>query len=122
MFGIGFSELIFVLFAVLMLFGSKEIPQIARFLGKTMAQIKNATNEIKSEISNSAKENGVDMNSLTGGISDEIAKAKAQIKNTVNPLNQLQNPIDDITSSVENPIQQVKEDIESLSGPIKRQH
>lgn len=122
MFGIGFSELIFVLFAVLMLFGSKEIPQIARFLGKTMAQIKNATNEIKSEISNSAKENGVDMNSLTGGISDEIAKAKAQINNAVNPLNQLQNPIDDISSSVENPIQQVKEDIESLSGPIKRQN
>ncbi len=114
MFGIGFSELIFVIFAVLMLFGSKEIPQIARFLGKTMAQIKNATNEIKSEISNSAKDSGLDMNSLTGGISDEIAKAKAEIRKSVNP-------IEDISSSVENPIQQVKEDIENLTGPIKRQ-
>ncbi len=114
MFGIGFSELIFVIFAVLMLFGSKEIPQIARFLGKTMAQIKNATNEIKSEISNSAKDSGLDMNSLTGGISDEIAKAKAEIRKSVSP-------IEDISSSVENPIQQVKEDIENLTGPIKRQ-
>ena len=54
------------------------------------------------------------MNSLTGGISDEIAKAKAEIRKSVNP-------IEDISSSVENPIQQVKEDIENLTGPIKRQ-
>ena len=79
-----------------------------------MAQIKNATNEIKSEISNSAKDSGIDMNSLTGGISDEIAKAKAEIKKTVHPM-------DDISNSIENPIQQAKEDIESLTGPIKRQ-
>lgn len=114
MFGIGFSELFFVLFAVLMLFGSKEIPQIARFLGKTMAQIKNATNEIKSEISNSAKDNGLDFNSLTGGISEEIEKAKTEIKQSVNPINS-------ISDSIENPIEQAKEDIESLTGPIKRQ-
>jgi sec-independent protein translocase protein TatA len=114
MFGIGFSELIFVLFAVLMLFGSKEIPQIARFLGKTMAQIKNATNDIKNEITTSAKDSGLDMDSLTGGISDEIAKARAEITKSANPL-------EDISSSVENPIQQAKEDIENITGPIKRQ-
>lgn len=114
MFGVGFSELIFIVFIILMLFGSKEIPQIARFMGKTMAQIKNATNEIKSEITKSAQDNGFDMNTLTGGVSEEIAKAKAEIKNSVNPMN-------DISSSIENPIQEVKEDIENLTGPIKRQ-
>lgn len=54
------------------------------------------------------------MNTLTGGVSEEIAKAKAEIKNSVNPMN-------DISSSIENPIQEVKEDIENLTGPIKRQ-
>lgn len=114
MFGIGFSEFFFVIMAVLMLFGSKEIPQIARFLGKTMAQLKHATNDLKSEIQKSATDNGIDMNSLTGGISEEINKAKEGITKMVNPM-------DSITSSIQNPVEQVKEDIENITGPIKRQ-
>ena len=50
MFGIGGGELFFIILVVLMLFGSDKIPDIARALGKGMAQLKNATNEIKSEI------------------------------------------------------------------------
>lgn len=115
MFGIGGSELIFIIFIALMLFGSDKIPEIARTLGKTMAQIKNATNDIKHEINKTAKDNGLDANSITGGISDEIKKAKEE-------MNQSLNPLQDISSDIENPIQQVKEDIENLTGPIKRQH
>ncbi len=118
MFGIGFSELLFVLAAVLMLFGSKEIPQMARFLGKTMAQLKNATNEIKNEIHNSAKHTGVDVNSFTGGISEEIRKAKEDISSAINPLKDMSS---EIVDDINKPIQEVKEDIENLSGPIKRQ-
>ncbi|MGV7106893.1 Sec-independent protein translocase subunit TatA/TatB [Flavobacterium sp. U410] len=114
MFGIGGSELIFIIFVVLMLFGSDKIPDFARSLGKGMAQIKNATNEIKSEIQKGAKDSGLDMNSLTGGISDEIQKAKNEITNSVNPLN-------NITSDLEKPFQQAQEDIENMTGPIKRQ-
>ena len=50
MFGVGFSEIIFIVFIYLMLFGAKGIPEMARFLGKTMAQLKHASNEIKHEI------------------------------------------------------------------------
>lgn len=114
MFGIGGGELIFIVLIAVMIFGSKGIPDVARFLGKTMAQIKHATNDIKSEINNSAKENGMDMNSLTGGISEEIQKAKEGISNAVNPL-------ENIGSDIQNPIQKAKEDIENLTGPIKRQ-
>ena len=118
MFGIGFSELLFVLVTVLMLFGSKKMPQMARFFGKTMAQLKNATNEIKNEIHNNAKHTGVDVNSLTGGISDEIKKAKEDINSALNPLKESSSKV---VEDIKNPIQEVKEDIESLSGPIKRQ-
>ena len=110
MFGIGGGELFFIILVVLMLFGSDKIPDIARALGKGMAQLKNATNEIKSEIQNGAKDSGLDMNTLTGGISDEINKAKYGINNMINPLEQIQNPIE-----------KVKEDIENITGPIKRQ-
>lgn len=114
MFGIGGGELFFIILISIMIFGSKGIPDVARFLGKTMAQLKNASNEIKNEIQRSATDNGVDVNSLTGGISDEIKKAKDEITKAVNP-------IENIASDVTNPIEKVKEDIESLSGPIKRQ-
>ena len=114
MFGIGGGELIFIILIVVMVFGSKGIPDVARFMGKTMAQIKNATNDIKSEISTSAKENGMDMNSFTGGISEEIQKAKEGISKAVNPF-------ENIASDIQNPIKKVQEDIENLTGPIKRQ-
>lgn len=110
MFGIGGSELIFVVFIILMLFGSDKIPEIARSLGKGMAQIKHATNDIKTEINKSAKKSGLDKETLTGGISEEINKAKEELNQAVNPL-----------SDVTKPIQQTKEDIENLTGPIKRQ-
>ncbi len=114
MFGIGGGELFFIIVVAVMIFGSKGIPDVARFLGKTMAQLKNASNEIKYEIQKSATDNGMDINSVTGGISDEIQKAKESIKNSINP-------IENITADIENPVQKIKEDIESLSGPIKRQ-
>src|SRR5574343_26465 len=110
----GIGELLLILVVVLMLFGSKEIPDIARFLGKTMAQLKNATNEIKSEIQKGARDNGMDLDSITGGVSEEINKAKAGIS-------QMVNPIENIDLVVQNPIQEVKENIEDMTGPIKRQ-
>lgn len=110
----GIGELLLILIVVLMLFGSKEIPDIARFLGKTMAQLKNATNEIKSEIQKGARDNGMDLDSITGGISEEINKAKSGIS-------QITNPIENIDLGLQKPVEELKENFEDLSGPIKRQ-
>ena len=123
MFGIGGSELVFILLIAVMLFGADKIPEIARTLGKGMAQLKNATEDIKSEITKSAEENGLDMKSLTGGITEEIDSVKQGFNKMVtdvvpeNPLN-LKSITDDITAEVS----QVKVSIEDIAeGPIKRQ-
>jgi sec-independent protein translocase protein TatA len=79
-----------------------------------MAQLKNATNEIKSEIQKGARDNGMDMDSITGGISEEINKAKEGI-------NKITNPIENIDLGLQKPVEELKENIEDLSGPIKRQ-
>ena len=110
----GIGEIVLILVVVLMLFGSKEIPDIARFLGKTMAQLKNATNEIKNEIQKGARDNGMDIDSITGGISKEINKAKTEI-------NQITNPLENVDLGLQKPVEELKENIEDLSGPIKRQ-
>jgi len=81
------AEIGFILFIVLLVFGADKIPEIARGLGKAMRQVKDATNDIKSEITKSAEKQGIDL---------------------------------DITKDVQKQIDQVKEDVDEVTGPIKR--
>lgn len=47
-------EIIIVLLFIVMFFGSKKIPEIAKGLGKAMREVKDASNDIKKEIRDSA--------------------------------------------------------------------
>lgn len=51
--GIGAPELLLIFLAVLLLFGAKRIPEIARGLGKGIREFKDATHDIKREIETS---------------------------------------------------------------------
>src|SRR6187551_1038338 len=89
MFGIGGGELVFIMFIILMLFGSDKVPEIARTMGKAMAQLKNATNDIKNEIQKGAEDNGFDqkmLGDLTNNITSEINSAKANLLGDTKPL------------------------------------
>ncbi|MEO1449694.1 MAG: twin-arginine translocase TatA/TatE family subunit [Bacteroidota bacterium] len=50
----GGSEWILILLAVLLLFGAKKIPELARGLGKGIREFKDASREIKREIDSAA--------------------------------------------------------------------
>lgn len=73
------AEIAFILFFVLLIFGADKIPEIARGLGKGMRQIKDATNDIKSEITKTAKKNGVDVD-ITKDVRKEIDAIKDDIE------------------------------------------
>ncbi len=47
---IGTTEIILIFLAVLLLFGAKRIPEIARGLGKGIREFKDASNDIKREL------------------------------------------------------------------------
>ncbi|RFN59856.1 Sec-independent protein translocase subunit TatA/TatB [Marixanthomonas ophiurae] len=81
------TEIVFILFIVLLVFGADKVPEIAKGLGKGMRQLKDATNDIKSEITKSAEKQGLDV---------------------------------DITKDVREEIDKVKEDVDEITGPIKR--
>lgn len=131
MFGIGGGELVFIMFIVLMLFGSDKVPEMARTMGKAMAQLKNATNDIKSEIQKGAEANGFDqntLNNLTGGINSEISKAKNSIlgdaPNAFNNIgdtftSEINKTKDTVLSGTNNPDGTTL--LDDITGPVKRQ-
>lgn len=84
---IGAPEIFVIVLIVVMVFGADKVPEIARSLGKGMRQIKDATNDIKKEINDSAKNHGIDT---------------------------------DFANDIKSSIGDVQENIDELTGPIKR--
>ncbi len=73
------AEITVILFIVVMVFGADKIPEIARGLGKGMRTLKNATNDIKHEITKSAEKHGIDTD-VTKNIKEEIKKVKDEFE------------------------------------------
>jgi sec-independent protein translocase protein TatA len=73
------GEIAFILFIAIMVFGADKLPEIARGLGKGMRTLKDATNDIKHEITKTAEKNGIDT-SVTSDVKKEINKVKEDIE------------------------------------------
>lgn len=70
MFGsLGFQEILVILVLALLIFGPRKLPEIGRTLGKSLAEFRRATNELKRSIENEVQ-------------ADEI---KASIEGTKDP-------------------------------------
>lgn len=69
------AEIAFILFIVVMVFGADKLPEIARGLGKGMRTLKDATNDIKHEITKSAEKNGIDT-SIVSDVKKELDSVK----------------------------------------------
>jgi len=82
---IGGPELFVVVLIVVMLFGADKIPEIARTLGKGMRQIKDATNDIKREINETAEKQGIDTN-VVSDINKEVKDVKESIDDLTGPI------------------------------------
>jgi len=52
---LGFGEILVIMFIVLLLFGAKKLPELARGLGQGMREFRKATTEIQDEITTAAK-------------------------------------------------------------------
>ncbi|MED5363336.1 MAG: twin-arginine translocase TatA/TatE family subunit [Bacteroidota bacterium] len=77
------AELVFVFFVILLVFGADKVPDIARTLGKGMRQVRNATQDIKSEIEKSAEKQGLDTKQLKQDlkeVKDEVEDIAGSVK------------------------------------------
>jgi sec-independent protein translocase protein TatA len=50
MFGLGGTEILFIMFVILIFFGAKKIPELARGLGRGIREFKDATKEVKDHL------------------------------------------------------------------------
>ena len=82
---IGGPEIFIIVLIVVMVFGADKIPEIARGLGKGIRQVKEATNDIKKEINDSAKDQGFDTD-LANDIKKEIKEAKDELDKVTGPI------------------------------------
>ncbi len=80
------SEIVLILVFVLIFFGSKSIPTLARTLGRITRQVKDATSDIQSEIKKSSADMKNDLN-----LSALIKETQEDIQQ---PLDQMMNDID----------------------------
>lgn len=57
MFGLGWQEMLVILLVILLLFGAKRLPEIAKGLGKGIKEFKGAIKETQKEIQSSMEDN-----------------------------------------------------------------
>ncbi len=84
----GGGELIFIVLIVIMLFGSKKIPELARGLGKGLREIKNATNDIQQEIREGARQvnNAKDFTDVEKQVTNLITEEKKSVEEKEIPI------------------------------------
>jgi sec-independent protein translocase protein TatA len=79
------QEIFFIMIIVVMFFGADKIPEIARGLGKGIRQVKDATNDIKNEINESAKKNTVNTD-IPKSINENVTEVKDTIEEITGPI------------------------------------
>lgn len=75
---LSFGEIFVIFLAIVILFGPKKIPQIARELGQGLRKMRGAVDDIKQEIMKETDE-------PISEIREEIEKAKKEIENPDKP-------------------------------------
>lgn len=101
LFGISAGEIILIFLIVLMLFGSKKIPDLARSIGKGMNEFRRATDDIKrefeataeelkedlNELSEEVHENRRELDSMADDVYEEIKSHKEELENDISNEN-----------------------------------
>ena len=75
------SEIVVIMLVVLILFGSKSIPGMARTFGKGMKEFRNVTQELKKELETSTEDFRKDIDEVKSTVQNETKKISEDVKN-----------------------------------------
>lgn len=74
------QEILVVVLAVLLLFGSKEIPRMAKMFGQGMKEFRRATDDIKREIQDSSSDVVSDFKEISKDLKNEANEVIKNVK------------------------------------------
>ena len=123
MFGIGFPELIVIMVIALIVVGPKKLPDLAKALGKGMAEFRKATHDIKESL-----EIDEDFNEIKRDLADSIHDLEKPIDmptydSEEEPLYKAIEKTPDISGqAVEKPSSERETPDEKEGGPEDRKH
>jgi sec-independent protein translocase protein TatA len=108
---IAFSEIVVIMLVVLLFFGAKSIPGIAKTLGKTLYEFRNAQAELQREIQKSGMDIKKDMNftELLKETTEEIRQPLDQVATDINNTVEFKsttttgNPVSEINANTSEP-------------------
>jgi len=80
------QEIIFAVLIALLLFGSKEIPKLARTFGKGMKEFKRATDDIKREFETASPEVMDDFKDIKNNLTKDATKIKKNLTKDANDI------------------------------------
>ena len=124
------SEIVVILIVILLFFGSKSIPGIAKTMGQAMYQIRNASNELQQEIKKSGvgiKED-LNINSILKETQEQLVQPLDQmysdVENSMHYTGRPQAPIkkateqDALPTAEESTVSEIKETTEAKATPV----
>ena len=119
------SEVLLILVFILIFFGSKSIPSIAKTFGKTIYQVRQASSELQNEIKKSGLDIKKDLNIreqiqyITEDIQRPLDQQMVEMENIVNYNPPTKNDVpENITPAIENEKASTKNDEEASNKSI----
>jgi sec-independent protein translocase protein TatA len=119
------SEVLLILVFILIFFGSKSIPSIAKTFGKTIYQVRQASSELQNEIKKSGLDIKKDLNireqiqDITEDIQRPLDQQMVEMENIVNYNPPTKNNVpENITPAIENEKASTKNDEEASNKSI----
>ena len=110
------GEIVIILMIVLVFFGSKSMPKMARMLGRGMRQIKDASQDLQREIQNTMGDTESGLGNIAKDIKKPFEEMEKPISDLGKPFKDMEKPISDLGK----PFKEMEKPINDIGKPFNQ--